>query len=438
MPADGVRSARPAAEVPHPATAVHDERGELVAVADEGGFEGEVVDPPTRIVRVDVDWRSVLVVAAAGVAVLVLVSIAAAAPGALQIMVLASILALAANPVVARLQQLTRLGRTSTVALLCGTGLLAVGLLIGLFGPATVEQARSFQQDLPRVVDQLDTLPIVGPILVRNNVPQQVEQWLSQLPKQLAGKTAEITGAAEAITAGLIQALVVFLVMLALLIDGPRLGERARVLIPVRRRAMVARLGGAAYRVVGRSFAGSLVLAFLQGMQVLLTGLILGVPLSPLLALWAGLWNLVPQIGGAVGGITFVLVAFTVSPTAGIIAGVVFFAYMMFSNNVLLPVIVGRATDISPFTTMVAAVAGFAIGGILGAILAIPFIGAGKAMYRELRDPGWMERQDAGRGPRPARRLLRRLRGVRHRAAGGDDGDAEADVPSTAGPAAPA
>ncbi len=387
-------------------------------------FESETI--ALRIVRVDLDWRSVLMAAAAGIVVLTLVAVATGAPVALQIVVLASILAMAANPVVARLQELTRLGRAPTVALLCGVGLLLVAGIIALFGPATVEQARSFQQDLPRVINELDSLPIIGPVLVRNNVPSQIEQWLSDLPSQLAGKTAEITNAAEVITAGLIQALVVFLVMLALLIDGPRLGERARLLIPVRRRAAVSRLGGAAYRVVGRSFAGSLVLAFLQGLQVLITGLILGVPLSPLLALWAGLWNLVPQIGGAVGGITFVLVAFTVSPTAGLIAGAVFFAYMMFSNNVLLPLIVGKATDISPFTTMVAAVGGFAIGGILGAVLAIPFIGALKAMYREVRDPGWMEREEAGRGPGPAQRLWARLR---HR---GERADAVSATPAPA------
>lgn len=404
-----------------------DEVEPTTAVATGEGESVPLRSVPVRIVPVDLDWRSVLMAAAAGIIVLFLIGLAGAAPVAVQIVVLASILALAANPVVNRLQQITRLGRSATVALLCSVGLLVVGIVVTLFGPATVEQARAFQDDLPRVINELDSLPIVGPVLRDNNVPQQVEQWVSQLPKQLAGKTTEITSAAEAITAGFVQALFVFLVMLALLIDGPRLAQRVGVLVPVRRRVMTARLGGAAYRVVGRSFAGSLVLAFLQGAQVLITGLILGVPLSPLLALWAGLWNLVPQIGGAVGGITFVLVAFTVSPTAGLIAGAVFFAYMMFSNNVLLPLIVGKATDISPFTTMVAAVAGFAIGGILGAVLAIPFIGAGKAMYRELRDPGWMEREESGRGPGPVQRVVRT---VRHRR----DGRAEPGPEPTVAP----
>ena len=110
----------------------------------------------------------------------------------------------------------------------------------------------------------------------------------------------------------------------------------------------------------------------LQGLQVLVTGLVLGVPLSPLLAVWAAVWNLVPQLGGAIGGIVFVLVAFTQGATTGIIAGVIFMVYLTFANNVLLPVILGKAVDISPLTTMVATIAGFSIGGIIGAMLAVP------------------------------------------------------------------
>jgi predicted PurR-regulated permease PerM len=150
-------------------------------------------------------------------------------------------------------------------------------------------------------------------------------------------------------------------------------------------------------RVIGRYFAGSLVLAGLQGAQVLITGLILGVPLSPLLAVWAAVWNLVPQIGGAIGGVVFVLVAFTQGPTAGVIAGIAFMVYITFSNNVLLPVILGKAVDISPLSTMVATVGGFFVAGVIGAMLAVPLLGAGKAMYHEVRQRRVPEREP-GRG----------------------------------------
>ena len=126
-------------------------------------------------------------------------------------------------------------------------------------------------------------------------------------------------------------------------------------------------------------------LAGLQAVQVLVTGLILGVPLTPVLAIWAGIWTLVPQVGGAIGGLPFILLAFSHSATSGLIAGAAFGLYLVIANNVLLPVIVGKAVDVSPLATMAATIAGFTLLGVIGAILAVPVFGATKSIYKQLR-----------------------------------------------------
>jgi predicted PurR-regulated permease PerM len=198
-----------------------------------------------------------------------------------------------------------------------------------------------------------------------------------------------------------------------LLIDGPWLVRGGRLLIPPSRRNTAHRLGTILGQVIGRYFAGSLLLAVLQGIQVLITGILLGVPLSPLLAVWAAVWNLVPQVGGAIGGVVFVLVAFTQGATTGVIAAVVFMAYLTFANNVLLPVILGRAVNISPLTTMVATIGGFAVGGIVGAMVAVPLLGAGKAMYIEIRkDPSMIGEEPP---PRPRGLVQKSVHRVRRR-----------------------
>ncbi|MCX7621804.1 MAG: AI-2E family transporter [Acidimicrobiales bacterium] len=346
-------------------------------------LDAVVETAPAQVV--DLDWRVPLVALAAVAFLISVVTLLTATPAATRLLVLAVLLSLAIDPVVVRVQRLTKLRRGHVVALLCGTGLAVAVLGVLFFGPGTVDQARSFQDDLPRVLDQLTSIPVIGPILDENDVPHQIQQWLSKLPKQLSGQAHLLSNAAEVVTTGLLEAVAMTLVMVALLIDGPMLVARVQMLVPRDRQERARRFGRIIYDVVGRYFAGSLVLAGLQGLAVLVTGLVLGVPLSPLLAVWAALWNLVPQIGGAVGGITFVAVAFTVSPTAGVLAGAVFMVYLTFANNVLLPVIIGRSVDISPFTTMVAAISGFAVAGIVGAMLAAPVFGAGKAMYFEIR-----------------------------------------------------
>jgi predicted PurR-regulated permease PerM len=311
--------------------------------------------------------------------------------------VLAVLLAFAVDPVVARIETELHLRRGYAVALLMGVGLGVIVIGLTVLGPQTVEQARSFQEDLPRVVSDLGDLPVIGDDLVANDVPAKIEQWAKELPRQLGGETAPLTSAAEVATTTLLAGVGTAILLIALLVDGPRLVSTATRIVPARRRESVRRYGSIVGRVIGRYFAGSLVLAALQGVQVLITGLVLGVPLSPLLAVWAGVWNLVPQIGGAIGGIVFVLVAFTQGPTAGVIAAAVFMVYITFSNNVLLPVILGRAVDISPLSTMVATVGGFFVAGVIGAMLAVPLLGAAKALYHEIRRKRVPERE-LGRG----------------------------------------
>jgi putative heme transporter len=322
------------------------------------------------------------------------------------LLAVAILLAFAIDPVVVRIESSLRLPRGQAVALLMGlvVGVVALGTI--LLGPQTVEQARSFQDDLPRVVNDLGQVPWIGPQLVANEIPARIEEWAAGLPRQLAGETASLTSAAEMATTTALTGLGTAVLLVALLIDGPWLVRSGVRIVPRRRRATVQLYGTIVGRVIGRYFAGSLVLAALQGLQVLITGLILGVPLSPLLAVWAAVWNLVPQLGGAIGGIVFVAVAFTQGATAGVIAGIVFMIYITFSNNVLLPVILGRAVNISPLSTMVATVGGFFVAGIVGAMLAVPLLGAGKAMYHEIRRRRVPERdQDRGNVRRVADRL---------------------------------
>ena len=128
--------------------------------------------------------------------------------------------------------------------------------------------------------------------------------------------------------------------------------------------------------------------AVIHGLYVLVVGLALGIPLAPLLAVWAAVFNLVPQIGGAVGGIPFVLLGLTQGAGIGVLAAILFVAYMTFENHVIQPVIIGDAVDLSAPTTMIAAIVGVSVAGVPGALVAVPLVGVSKAFYLEARGLG--------------------------------------------------
>jgi predicted PurR-regulated permease PerM len=95
----------------------------------------------------------------------------------------------------------------------------------------------------------------------------------------------------------------------------------------------------------------------------------------------------VPQIGGAVGGIPFVLLAFTQGATTGVVCAALFILYLQIENHVMQPVLVGQAVKLSPPATMTAALIGVSAAGLVGALLAVPLVGSAKAIYLEVRPP---------------------------------------------------
>jgi len=177
--------------------------------------------------------------------------------------------------------------------------------------------------------------------------------------------------------------------------------------VPVPNRAVADQIGRVVYDVLARYFAGNLLLAFLHGVEVAVTGVLLGIPLTPLLAVWAAITSLIPQVGGFLGFVVIVPVSLTEGVGPAMAMGLLFFVYMTFNNNVLNPLVVGHAVRLSPPVTMVAALAGFSVAGVVGSLLAVPTIGAIKAVGMYLRhheDPNY---RGPGSSLAPPRRTVR-------------------------------
>jgi predicted PurR-regulated permease PerM len=127
-------------------------------------------------------------------------------------------------------------------------------------------------------------------------------------------------------------------------------------------------------------------------------GLILGVPLIVLAAIWVMITNLIPQIGGFLGGSVFVVLALTEGALTGALAGVAFVAYMSAENYFIAPAIVGKAVNLSPPTTMIAAIIGGTAAGVPGALVATPLVGSVKAIFVAVRDDRGELRRAGGPG----------------------------------------
>ena len=99
---------------------------------------------------------------------------------------------------------------------------------------------------------------------------------------------------------------------------------------------------------------------------------ILGLNYAVPLAIFAGLLEAVPSIGPTVATALAALVGFTISPLTGVLAIVVGTVIQQLENNIIVPRIMKQTVGFNPLVTILLIAAGAKLGGVVGAILALP------------------------------------------------------------------
>lgn len=362
-----------------------------------------------------IDVRSTLWVTTAVLAAITALAVLRNAGPALTQIAIGLVLALALDPLVVSIARRLGIGRARAVALVA-VGIVALGSLVVVFvGPPATRQASQFGRQLPETIAEFEELPIVGPPLERADLQGRIDAWLESLPSRFDARSVQTTAAR--LLSNVVSFVVVAAVAIGALLDGPRLLGLARS--PLRRHprqlARLDRAGHVVATTLGQYIGGSLTVAALMGLYVLVVGLSLGIPLAPLASLWAAMTSLIPQVGGLLGGGFLVMLALTQGPVVAIAAAVLFVAYMNIENHVISPAIVGESVGLTPATTMLAAFVGGAIAGLPGTLVATPLVGAGKRLYLEYRTG---RPAPAQRGASPVARIsdlvtrLRRRRGA--------------------------
>jgi putative heme transporter len=342
---------------------------------------------PEAAVRADLEWRSLVTFAAVMAGAVVLLDLGRAVDDTVVHVLIALILAFALDRLVRLTERSTRLGREASVVVVL---LVAVGLAAAvarLLVPAVVEQADRLGDQAPAVLEDLTSLPVIGQSLEENDVPAQAQRWLEGLPERVTADADALIGTAQAAVFQVAGVVTTLLLIVLFLLEGPRLVETGRRLLPPGWRATADVAARSVYVVIGRYAVGSVLLALMAGTAAFVIGVAMSVPLVPLAALWALLWNFVPQLGGIMGGAGLVALALTEDFTSAVIVMVIWLVYMQLENRVVQPVVVGRAVQLSALTTMVVALLGVAVAGLVGAVLAIPLVAAVNAARVELRGP---------------------------------------------------
>jgi predicted PurR-regulated permease PerM len=312
----------------------------------------------------------------------------------LLLIVVAGFIALLLNPLVHLLHLAGVKRRGSAVAIVTLFALLAFAGLAYSFGYPLANGLAHLIPKFPSYVNNAEHgTGWIGHLLRKYHAQHWVQQNLSPKLQSFAKNLSK-----PALTLGkgafslLIALFAIFILVILLLLEAPRLRVGVTRLFAPERAARLTRISGEVSRSVTGYMLGNFITSMIAGVVVFVTLTVLGVPYPLLWALWVALVDFLPMIGGALAGFPTVIFALIHSLTAGIVTLIVFLAYTQIENHILNPIVMSRTVHINPLLVLIAVLVGANIGdlvggffgGFVGTLLAIPIAGSIQVIVREM------------------------------------------------------
>ncbi|MEV5887169.1 AI-2E family transporter [Streptomyces sp. NPDC052020] len=296
-----------------------------------------------------------------------------------------------------------------------------VTLLGSMLAGQIVKMVEGFPDYLDSVINWINTHFHTD--LRRVDIQEGVlrSDWLRNYVQNSATGVLDVSAQ---VLGGLFQLLTVTLFSFYFAADGPRLRRALCSVLPPARQAEVLRAWEIAVDKTGGYLYSRGLMALISGIAHYILLEVLGVPYAPVLAVWVGLVSqFIPTIGTYLAGALPMLIAFTVAPWYALWVLIFVVVYQQFENYVLQPKLTSKTVDIHPAVAFGSVIAGTALLGAVGALIAIPavatlqaFLGAYVKRYDVTDDP----RVQGHRGPRSGPGLLGRARELWERRSGAE------------------
>jgi predicted PurR-regulated permease PerM len=251
---------------------------------------------------------------------------------------------------------------------------LVMVLLVAAFGGFIVAAGASLPEQARTVGDRLSA--VYGTAMAQ--APEALRGWLES--SEISDE--QITKLGGALAAGLAGLAVAIVMAVYFLIEGRRTYLWLAAFAPPSGRPKVHQAAAEARHVIAAYVRGNLITSALATVATFVFLTALDVPAALFLALIAGVFNLLPVVGILLSAVPAVLLGLTVSTGTGIAVAVFFLSYNAIENYYIQPKVYGRELELSDIAVIAAFLVGAELGGVLGAMVALPIAAIYPAVER--------------------------------------------------------
>ena len=307
----------------------------------------------------------------------------------ITLLVVALFITLALNPLVEYLVR--RDVRRSLAVATVFAGLVVVFVSLGLIVvPPVVQQAGLLADSAPSYLENLLNNRVIRDLDTHYQVAEKLQAELQARITDgnfMSGVFGGVLGAGKAVLSGFFSFFTVLVLTLYFLASLPRVKQAAYGMVPASRRLRVTSLSEEILRRVGSYAIGQVAVAAINATASWIMMTIVGIPYAAVLAVAVGFLGLLPMVGATLGAALVCTVALFDEPKKAAIALIYYVVYQQIENYVVAPRIMQRTVSVPGAVTVVAALAGAALLGILGALLAIPVAAGLLLLYEEVLVP---------------------------------------------------
>ena len=344
------------------------------------------VPPPTSGGRVVVArWVQLVMLP---LAVLALYALASAAGVVLLLFIVAAVIALILNPLVVLVQR-TRAPRTAAVIAVYAAFFTLLPFLGFLAAGPVADQATSFANDVPGLVDDASLLlDDVQEFFDDNGINVQIKGENDSALTNLQDRIVEGSGEIVTVTGELLRlfielsfhVILVIVLSIYMLIYAPRIGELVRAAMPpgdgTPQDDYPTRVQRAVFGYVRGQLLFSAIMGFSAGVSLWIFGTLGIFPEGRTYAfafgLFFGVMELVPYVGPVLGALPPVIVALVQDPLTAVWVALLFVALQQLEGHVVAPNVFGRTLRLNPLLVIFALLLGGQIYGFVGALVALP------------------------------------------------------------------
>jgi predicted PurR-regulated permease PerM len=304
----------------------------------------------------------------------VLLRALASASQVFVIILVALFLATGLNPAVEAIRR-RGLSRTSSVTIIFVGVLVFVGLFLALVVPPLVKQSAHLINIAPSLLQDLKSNPQIASLNDQYGIIDVLQKKLNSVTSDgtlLISAFGGVIGVGKTFLSGTFTGLTILVLTLYFITSLPQATELALKFVPASRRPRVTLLTNAVIARVGAFVGSQILVSALASLFVTILSLILGLPSPITIGILVFVCGLIPLIGHFLGCTVVTLIAATQSISIGLIAFVAYVLYVQVENYVVTPRIMKRTLAVPGAVTIISALIGTSLLGLVGGLLAVP------------------------------------------------------------------